>query len=320
MGLIRGGLFFITAILIFIVVIIGNVFLMISLSLDYDNVNSELKEIISNIDLDGTNIVDLLEEDLVLMQNYCTPNNTGVLYNNQVITIPCDIINNNGNVSEYVKDKYKINDEEQLNLIKIDVEENKDYHLENCKIKDSFNTTYFNYSVAISCTAILNGSEAILNESIDKLSLTIYEDSYGCDNLIQCFRESDGKPFFILSRETKEYFDSKFYQCLGVLALLILMLIVFVEKKTNVPIVLGVIIAIASAPFLKLYELVAYITRWDFIEFFRIFFTKSMEVFWISFIIGIILIVLGVLIKVFSIGLKVEGFIAKRFKEKNKKL
>ena len=49
MGLIRGGLLFIVVVLLFLSFLVGNIFLTLNLSLDYNNVQPELTSVIRNI-------------------------------------------------------------------------------------------------------------------------------------------------------------------------------------------------------------------------------------------------------------------------------
>ena len=56
MGLIRGGLFIFVSILLFISIIVGGVLLILSLSLNYDNVNTHAKEIIKQGNINENNI------------------------------------------------------------------------------------------------------------------------------------------------------------------------------------------------------------------------------------------------------------------------
>ena len=264
MGFIRGGLLVIISILILITIIVGNMFLMVSMSLEYNNVNSQLKDVIQDINVSGESVTSIIDLSLPIMQASCSEN-------------ACNISN------------------ESLT--------------QNCSMMDSYPINYFNYSLNISCESIMNGSEFVYNESIDKLSLVMYESDYNCSGVISCFKESKGMPFFLLSKHTKDSQQSKFYWCLLVLVILTAILFLLTETKTNTPIILGSLLIIGSVPFIKMYEIVSWIFRWDFIEFLRIFFSKSLSVFWLSFTIGVVLLVLGILLKIFGIGFKLERMI-----------
>lgn len=269
MGLIRSGLIFMVAVLFLVVVLVGNMFFMFNLSLDYNNVNSELKEIIKGVDLNGQTLSNHIDENLYIMQEYCSPN----LCNDA-----------NGTL------------------------------IENCTLNEYFEVTYLDYSLNISCESILNGSEAVVNEGINEISYKIYNDQYNCVSLIKCFKESNGMPFFILSQETKDYFENKFYLCLlGVLILFVLLIVLF-DTKTNALIASGGILIFSALPFIKIYDIVAWVTKWEFLEFLRIFFSKSMSAFGLSFTCGLVLVLLGFSIKIFNLGFKLEGLVEKIFR------
>lgn len=278
MGFIRGGLLVIVCVLSFITIIVGNMFLMASLSLEYDNVNSELNEIVQEIEINGANITEVVEVNIMIMNESCFP---GEL---------CDLINS-PNQTNTTMEKY-------------------------CSEKDNYIVNYSEYLLNISCDSVAEGSDAVLDEAIDEIIEEIYEDDYNCSGIISCFKESDGKPFFILSEQTKDSLQSKFYWCLFIFIILVVLTFILVKTKTNALIILGSLMIIGSVPFIKMYEIVSWIFRWDFIEFVKIFFTESLAVFWVSFIIGFVLLALGILMKVFGLGFKIEGLVEKIFGRK----
>ncbi|PIN89053.1 hypothetical protein COU57_06735 [Candidatus Pacearchaeota archaeon CG10_big_fil_rev_8_21_14_0_10_32_14] len=94
MGLIRGGLFIFVSILLFVTLIVGGVFLILSLSLSYDNVNVHAKEIIKQQNMTGNDIPQLVEVNYPSMKEKCVNSSSASLSNeNFNYTIPCSVVN-----------------------------------------------------------------------------------------------------------------------------------------------------------------------------------------------------------------------------------
>jgi len=94
MGFIRGALKVIIGILLFLSLLIGNVFLVLSFSLDYDNVQPALSSLVQEIVQNETEFLGDLDEEFVLMQFYCQNNTEFVLASEfGTFTFPCEIVN-----------------------------------------------------------------------------------------------------------------------------------------------------------------------------------------------------------------------------------
>jgi hypothetical protein len=104
----------------------------------------------------------------------------------------------------------------------------------------------------------------------------------------------------------------------------------FIEKKTNLPLVAGPIVILSSLLFAKLEVLTKWlvntfvkipfsseVTPDSFFSFFNLIFVQSSKVFWIIFIIGIMLLAAGIILKFFAIGFKINEFF-KKFSSKGK--
>jgi len=89
----RGGLVFV-CILLFLVILLGNTFLTLGLSLKYDNVQSELVPVVKEFAIDNLNIEEDLGADFDLIaDNYCE-NYDEFVFNKEGYTfvIPCEVI------------------------------------------------------------------------------------------------------------------------------------------------------------------------------------------------------------------------------------
>lgn len=100
MGFIRGGLLVIASIFLLISLIIGNLLLTFTLSLDYENVKPELVSLVRDF-IEGefdlvegeVNLTEEMGESLEFMEEYCQNNTEYVLsYEGNTFVIPCDVV------------------------------------------------------------------------------------------------------------------------------------------------------------------------------------------------------------------------------------
>lgn len=95
MGAIRGVSLVIISVLFFILLLVGNVLLILSLSLQYDNVQAELASSIKDVVAKGINVEEVMEKSYPLMKLYCQNNSEFVFRDDgsgYTFTIPCDVI------------------------------------------------------------------------------------------------------------------------------------------------------------------------------------------------------------------------------------
>lgn len=101
MGVFRGGLLVIVGILLFLTLLLGNVLLVLSMSLQYDNVRDALVpfaqgfvEDKSNLIMGDFNLTEEMEEAREVMQEYCQ-NNTEYVFSEEGYTfeLPCELVN-----------------------------------------------------------------------------------------------------------------------------------------------------------------------------------------------------------------------------------
>ncbi len=71
MGIIRGGLFVIVSVLLFVSLLAGNLFWTLSSSLQYDNVQPELASVVGGIVGSQADVNNILDENFQLMEEYC---------------------------------------------------------------------------------------------------------------------------------------------------------------------------------------------------------------------------------------------------------
>jgi hypothetical protein len=264
MGFIRGGLLFITGILLLVSLLAGNFFLTLNLSITPENLNEGLT---SNFD---------------------------------------DIV-------ETAEDKFDLNLTEE-------VEENFHIIEEYCVNNSDFVFSQQGYTVDIPCEVVEQGPDAVIEEGIKDVIDEVYTQEYSCDSFWKCFLNSEN-PLFLFSKESKDYWKSKFYFSLFVSLFLIVIIFFLVEQKTNLFLVTGSLLIISSLPFMKVNALLSFLD-FSFLQFLPVLFSKAYSVFLIAFIIGIIVLSLGIVLKFFNIGIFISerlDELASKYKNSSKK-
>lgn len=257
MGVIRGSLFVIACVLLFILLVASNAFLTIDRSLDYNVVKPELTNLLTNLADRTINLSEQIEKTIPAMLIICK------------------------NESNFI----------------FDSEEGE--------------------QVTIPCNVVSEGSDAIIKYSFGNLIDEAYNKKYDCEYWT-CFKELEGTEglYFAVSKQAQDYWAGKFY--LSLLGILILVGVMFllIETRTTLPIVVGALMIVASLPFAKLETIVGWFAKLEILQFLTVFFTKSVSVFWTGFILGLILVGIGVILKIFKIGFKIGEFFSKFKKEK----
>lgn len=257
MGAIRGVLLVIVGVLLFISVLVGNVLLTLTLSIDPSSIQKELDSDILGSLAGDINVKGVIEENIPSMQEHCESKtefsfedpNTG-----QSFTIPCDIV--------------------------------------------------------------AQGSDAIVDYSIDTFVEELYYEDYDC-GFWDCF-ERTGSPLFLISEKAKNYWNSKFYLALMVSVILVALMFLLVEKKSNLFVIAGSLLIISALPFMKLDWALSFISDKPFLELLTIFFTKAHTVFLIALISGIVVLSVGILLKLFGVGFTISNIFS-RFQKKGAK-
>ncbi len=237
MGMIRGGLLTLVAILLFLSLFAMNTFGTISMSLDYDSLKPEMTNVVSEIIRDQIDITESIDLSMIGSQLICQNNNTEIVqeFGGKVYTIPCEIIS--------------------------------------------------------------QGSEAVVTYIIGDFVEQVYYDEYDCD-FWDC---SYTPPYHLVSSKAKSYWSGWFYTALVISLLLAVGGFFLIENKKSYPFMLGGLIFISVLPFAKVSWLLALLGSWEFLSFFTIFFAKAYSVFIIMFILALVLVGVGIVLKFMSI-------------------
>jgi hypothetical protein len=92
-----------------------------------------------------------------------------------------------------------------------------------------------------------------------------------------------------------------------------------IEKKTNLPILVGSMLIISSLPFFKLDYFFSLLADKIIFKFLKIFFSQAYFVSIKSLIVGAILLIAGIILDIFKIGFKISNLISK-IKEKREEI
>ena len=99
MGVIKGGLFIVAGILLFILLLLSNLFLTLNWSLDYETIKPELNNVIQDIAEEKIDLRGEVERVLPLMNVYCQNNQEYVFaQEGYTVVIPCEVVSQGSDV------------------------------------------------------------------------------------------------------------------------------------------------------------------------------------------------------------------------------
>jgi hypothetical protein len=211
--------------------------------------------------------------------------------------------------------------EDEINLRQV-IDEELPFMEEYCQNNSEYVFSDQGHTFVIPCSVVSQGSDAIISYGLNTLVEEVYYKEYDCD-FWKCL-EKTGDPFFLVSEKAKDYWKQKFYFSLIASIILVALAFILIEKRTSLPILVGIMLIASGIPFL----IINWISfNWIplpmfgeyFVQLFTIFFAKSYTVFLISFILGLIVLGIGILSKFFSIGFKISNFFSKKKKGISKK-
>ncbi|MFC1682539.1 hypothetical protein ACFL0X_02895, partial [Nanoarchaeota archaeon] len=205
---------------------------------------------------------------------------------------------------------------EEQDLTK-EVEGNYDVMQLYCQNNSEYVYNEEGYEFVVPCEVVAQGSGAVVEYGVDDFVESVYYDEYDC-NFLDCFEkfsEEGEPPFFLVSQKANDYCHSKFFLFLVISILLAVLIFFLVESKTSFPLTVGSLLLISALPFAKLESIFGFMSE-SFSGLFSIFISKSYRVFLVMFVIGLIVLGFGIVLKFFKIGFKISGFF-QRFKKKD---
>jgi len=261
MGAIRGILLVVVSVLLFVVLLGGNVLWTLDKSLDYETIKPELVFVIKEAIENEINLSEVVEEEFGEMEEYCLDNPV-----------------------------YVFSDEE------------------------------FGQVFEIECDVVAQGSDAVVDSAIESFVEKIYSgqiESKDVSSVLEEVNTESKQPMFDFVK-LKNSVHSYFYIAWVVALVLFVLVFFLVEVKSNAFILSGSLLAISSLPLIKIEQFLSLIP-FEFGEFLIVFFSEANTVFLISFITGLVVLIIGVVMKFFGIGFKIFEFFNK-FKDNKKQV
>lgn len=173
-----------------------------------------------------------------------------------------------------------------------------------------------NEVMVIPCSVVNSGNEAVMNYTINSFVETVYYKEYNCD-FWKCLSES-GTPLVFISEKAQNYWGKIFYFLLIISVVLFILMLLIGEKRSNVFILGGGLVILSTLPLLKLEIVFNWVFGKLLFGVFKSFFSSAGSTFWIFFGVGIIMIAIGVVIKIFGVGFEISSFFNKFSKSADK--
>ena len=177
------------------------------------------------------------------------------------------------------------------------------------------NFSFTNEQVGVPCNTVNEGGKAVVDYLVNQSVEKYYYQNYSC-SLLDCVQ--NGEPLALVSQTAKEYWQQKFNSMILISLVAFVLLFLFSKKKYNAFILSGVLTIFSAIPFREITFILSYLPDLLPFKIIPVFFTESDSVFIIGIIAGIVIISIGIGLRFFKLGMKVNKFIHKLFKRKNK--
>ncbi len=256
MGFIRSGIVFILAIALFLGLFVGNLFLTLNWSLDYNHVSPYIQNI-------SNDLAQSSGAKAIILQEYNSKNS-----------------------------------------------------LCNSQNKTSLNFSFNEEEIIVPCEEVNNGAKSVIEYVINESVPLYYYKNYNC-SLIDCVQK-ENQPLALVSQNAKDYWGKQFYSVIILCLIAFGLLFIFVKEKHNAFVLAGIMTIFSAIPFRQITWILSLLPDLLPFKIIPIFFTEAGSVFTFMLILGIILISLGIGIKFFDWGMKLDGLIRKTFKRKDK--
>ena len=194
-----------------------------------------------------------------------------------------------------------------------------------CQLNPNYVFSEDGYTFDLSCEDLPNSAEELIQDVVSSLVKGFYYKEYSCE-FWKCF-EQEEIPLFLVSEYAQNYWMSKFYTTLIISLILIGLIILLAQKKSNGMIVSGALIFVVSLIVSKLNLIgtkiagglispVAGTLSGDAAkevvsDIVKVFFSESSKVFIWMFVIGLLLIVGGIVLRLMGVGFKIADKIEK---------
>ncbi len=194
------------------------------------------------------------------------------------------------------------------------------YLKEYCKNNSEIVYKFQGYTFVFPCEVVASGTDSIINYSVNYLVGDFYYKDYQCE-FWKCFEESD-IPLFLVSEYAQDYWKARFYNAFLISIVLSAGVVLLFRRKANGFILTGILLIISSLIILQLRKIGAFVaqlilspvstavsegTSQEILsQVISIFFSKAGAVFLWMFVIALILIGTGIILRLFGIGFKIS--------------
>jgi hypothetical protein len=170
------------------------------------------------------------------------------------------------------------------------------------------------YVFEIPCDSVIQGTDAVLQEGVKSVINKIYYGNYS-EKVTDYLDEPQEAPLFLISEKAHNFTSKIFYYSILLFIFLIVALFFLVNNKSNTFLLPGIFMVVISLLFFKINSFFSHLSDGILFQFLGIFFSRSFPVSMRLLIIGILLIAIAIVFKVFKVGFWVSSLIEK-FKEK----
>lgn len=163
--------------------------------------------------------------------------------------------------------------------------------------------------LVIPCNVVSQGPEEVIIYGVNQTVSEAYYKEYDC-GFFECLTESENRLFFV-SQQSQDYLKSKFYWSVLISLILISIIFIFSENKSNFPITLGIVFILSSFIFINFSYLVSWFVESEIYQIIEVLLVSSSYVFLFYLFFGIILIGAGVGFRFWDFGNSVGKFFKK---------
>ena len=184
-----------------------------------------------------------------------------------------------------------------------------------CQTNQEYTFSYGGNSFTIPCDVATKGSSTAVEYGVNVFVDKYYYAEYNC-GFWNCLGEGE-VPMFLISEKAQVYWQGKFYFALLLSAVLAVLVFLLVEKKTNFFFLVGGLTIVSSLPFLKLDKIASLLpdSSGDMGNYFSkiilIFFNQAQSVSIKFLIVGGVLVIAGIILKIFNIGFAISNLFSK---------
>jgi len=179
-----------------------------------------------------------------------------------------------------------------------------------CQNNSEFVFSEADYVFEIPCESVLQGTEAVIDEGVKSVVRKIYYEDYS-GNASSYLDESQSAPLFLISQNAQKISNKVFYYSILASLILIILLFVIVEKKSNAFLIPGIYLVSNSLVFFKIKDIFSLYSEGIVFQFLGIFFSTAFPVSIRLLIAGILLILVAVFFKAFRVGFWISSLVEK---------